>query len=89
MPIPLAFDQTRSASWPSSGARGSRTRSPERRAPTASLDAANRAAVVELIEARKRAGAAIVGIFHDEDVRDRVADRVIDVTKFATEAPSR
>jgi alpha-D-ribose 1-methylphosphonate 5-triphosphate synthase subunit PhnL len=57
--------------------------------PTASLDAANRAAVVELIEARKRAGAAIVGIFHDEDVRDRVADRVIDVTKFATEAPSR
>ena len=57
--------------------------------PTASLDATNRAAVVELIEARKRAGAAIVGIFHDEDVRDRVADRIIDVTKFTTEAPGR
>jgi alpha-D-ribose 1-methylphosphonate 5-triphosphate synthase subunit PhnL len=57
--------------------------------PTASLDATNRAAVVGLIEARKRAGAAILGIFHDEDVRDRVADRVIDVAKFAPEAPGR
>lgn len=54
--------------------------------PTASLDAANRAAVVSLIEARKKAGAAVLGIFHDEDVRDRVADRVIDVQKFAPEA---
>ena len=50
--------------------------------PTASLDAANRAAVVELIEARKRAGTAIVGIFHDEDVRDQVTTRLVDVTKF-------
>lgn len=57
--------------------------------PTASLDAANRAAVVELIEARKHAGAAIVGIFHDEDVRDRVADRVIDVAAFSPEASGR
>lgn len=51
--------------------------------PTASLDAANRAAVVGLIEERKRAGVAILGIFHDQDIRDRVADRVIDVTAFA------
>jgi alpha-D-ribose 1-methylphosphonate 5-triphosphate synthase subunit PhnL len=51
--------------------------------PTASLDAANRAAVVAFIEARKRAGAALLGIFHDEDVRTRVADRVIDVSRFA------
>jgi alpha-D-ribose 1-methylphosphonate 5-triphosphate synthase subunit PhnL len=51
--------------------------------PTASLDAANRSAVVELIEARKRAGAALLGIFHDEDVRARVADRIIDVSRFA------
>lgn len=51
--------------------------------PTASLDAANRAAVVQLIEASKRAGVAILGIFHDEDVRDRVADRIVDVTAFA------
>jgi alpha-D-ribose 1-methylphosphonate 5-triphosphate synthase subunit PhnL len=51
--------------------------------PTASLDAANRTAVVEFIESRKRAGAALLGIFHDQDVRERVADRVIDVSSFA------
>jgi alpha-D-ribose 1-methylphosphonate 5-triphosphate synthase subunit PhnL len=51
--------------------------------PTASLDAANRAVVLDLIAEKKRAGAAILGIFHDEDVRRRVADRVIDVTAFA------
>lgn len=50
--------------------------------PTASLDAANRAVVVDLIEARKREGAAILGIFHDDDVRQRVADRIVDVTGF-------
>ncbi|MFO1150661.1 MAG: phosphonate C-P lyase system protein PhnL [Alsobacter sp.] len=54
--------------------------------PTASLDATNRAAVVELIHDKKRAGTAILGIFHDEDVRDRVADRIVDVTRFAAAA---
>ncbi|AVF36013.1 phosphonate C-P lyase system protein PhnL [Rahnella sikkimica] len=44
--------------------------------PTASLDATNRAAVVTLIEQAKARGAAVVGIFHDEDVRERVADRL-------------
>jgi len=43
----------------------------------------NRATVVELIEARKREGAAVLGIFHDADIRERVADRIIDVTQFA------
>lgn len=52
--------------------------------PTASLDAENRAAVVELIEARKAAGAALLGIFHDADVRDRVATRIVDVAGFAS-----
>ena len=51
--------------------------------PTASLDDVNRATVVELIEARKREGAAILGIFHDAAVRERIADRIIDVTQFA------
>ena len=51
--------------------------------PTASLDADNRAVVVDLIEARKREGVAILGIFHDDDVRNRIADRVVDVTRFA------
>ena len=44
--------------------------------PTASLDAANRKIVVELIQEAKAAGVDIVGIFHDEQVRDAVADRV-------------
>lgn len=44
--------------------------------PTASLDATNSAAVVELINEAKARGAAIVGIFHDETVRNQVADRL-------------
>ncbi|QKJ87666.1 phosphonate C-P lyase system protein PhnL [Paramixta manurensis] len=44
--------------------------------PTASLDAVNSAAVVQLIEAARQRGAAIVGIFHDKAVRERVADRL-------------
>ena len=44
--------------------------------PTASLDDKNSAAVVALIEQAKARGAAIVGIFHDESVRTRVADRL-------------
>lgn len=51
--------------------------------PTASLDAANRETVITLIEEAKAAGSAIIGIFHDEGARDRVCDRVVDVTRFA------
>ena len=51
--------------------------------PTASLDAANREAVVELIAERRAQGAGFLAIFHDEDVRARVADRVIDVSLFS------
>jgi len=54
--------------------------------PTASLDAANRAVVIELINERKRRGAAIVAIVHDADVRDAIADRLIDVSAFAAAA---
>lgn len=45
--------------------------------PTASLDAANRAVVIELIDEAKARGTAMLGIFHDEDVRSRVADRLL------------
>lgn len=45
--------------------------------PTASLDATNRAVVIELIDEAKARGAALLGIFHDEDVRSRVADRLL------------
>jgi alpha-D-ribose 1-methylphosphonate 5-triphosphate synthase subunit PhnL len=51
--------------------------------PTASLDARNRDVVIALIAAKKAAGVALLGIFHDHDVREAVADRVIDVTTFA------
>jgi len=44
--------------------------------PTASLDADNRAVVAELIQEARNAGAAIVGIFHDLEVRSRVATRL-------------
>lgn len=47
--------------------------------PTASLDAQNRDVVAALIvEARER-GAAIVGIFHDEDTRHTVATRRLEL----------
>jgi alpha-D-ribose 1-methylphosphonate 5-triphosphate synthase subunit PhnL len=47
--------------------------------PTASLDAVNRGIVVELINEAKARGAAIVGIFHDAQVRDAVADRLFEL----------
>ena len=51
--------------------------------PTASLDAANREVVVGLIEEAKTAGSAVVGIFHDADVRERVATRLFEVRPVA------
>ncbi|MBI5260409.1 MAG: phosphonate C-P lyase system protein PhnL [Bradyrhizobium sp.] len=54
--------------------------------PTASLDAANRAVVVELIEEKKRRGTAMVAIVHDDEIRHLIADRIIDVTAFAAAA---
>ena len=54
--------------------------------PTASLDAANREAVLTLIEEAKARGTAILGIFHDEGARARVCDRVVDVTAFSPQA---
>lgn len=51
--------------------------------PTASLDGANRDAVIGLIREKKTMGTALVGIFHDGDVRKAVADRTLDVRAFA------
>jgi alpha-D-ribose 1-methylphosphonate 5-triphosphate synthase subunit PhnL len=51
--------------------------------PTASLDAANRAVVTDMIREKKREGVAMLGIFHDVAVREEVADAVIDVSGFA------
>jgi alpha-D-ribose 1-methylphosphonate 5-triphosphate synthase subunit PhnL len=54
--------------------------------PTASLDAVNREVVLSLIDEAKSRGAAILGIFHDEAARERVCDRLVDVTGFTPKA---
>jgi alpha-D-ribose 1-methylphosphonate 5-triphosphate synthase subunit PhnL len=48
--------------------------------PTASLDAGNVDAACGLIEAARSNGAAIVAIFHDRAVRDRLATRLLPLT---------
>lgn len=53
--------------------------------PTASLDAGNRAVVLDLITEAKARGAAILGIFHDAEARAAVCDREVDVTRFTPE----
>lgn len=45
--------------------------------PTASLDADNRAVVIELIREALAEGRCLIGIFHDEAVRDAVATRLL------------
>ena len=54
--------------------------------PTAALDAANRETVVELIAEARAAGAAIVGIFHDEEVREAVGTRELDLSQHRAAA---
>ena len=50
--------------------------------PTASLDAANTATVIELIREAVARGAAVLGIFHDAQVGEAVATRRVDVAQF-------
>ncbi|MCU1529097.1 MAG: Alpha-D-ribose 1-methylphosphonate 5-triphosphate synthase subunit PhnL [Frondihabitans sp.] len=54
--------------------------------PTASLDTRNRDAVVDLIHEKRARGVGMLGIFHDVEVREAVADRIIDVEAFAPRA---
>jgi len=51
--------------------------------PTASLDAENRKVVIAMIAEKKQAGTALLGIFHDEGVRNAIADTIIDVSEFS------
>ena len=48
--------------------------------PTASLDAENRAVVIDMVRDAKANGTAIVAICHDADVRDAIANRVFTLT---------
>lgn len=50
--------------------------------PTASLDPANTETVIEMIQQAVHAGAAAIGIFHDQHVGDSVATRRINVSAF-------
>jgi alpha-D-ribose 1-methylphosphonate 5-triphosphate synthase subunit PhnL len=54
--------------------------------PTASLDAGNRAVVVDLVSEKKRGGTAVVAIVHDEDVRTAIADTIVEVARFTPAA---
>ncbi|MDR3440874.1 phosphonate C-P lyase system protein PhnL [Telmatospirillum sp.] len=54
--------------------------------PTASLDAGNRETVVQLMEEAKARGAGLVGIFHDKEIRDRIADRLFDLPRLQSAA---
>ncbi len=51
--------------------------------PTASLDPVNRDVVIAMIREKLALGTAILGIFHDQPVRDAVATRTIDVSAFS------
>ena len=55
--------------------------------PTASLDAENREVVSGLIVEAREQGAAIVGVFHDEDTRARVATRRLPLVAPRAQAP--
>lgn len=44
--------------------------------PTASLDARNRRVVIDLINEAKAAGVALVGVFHDDEVREAVSTKI-------------
>ncbi len=51
--------------------------------PTASLDAKNREVVIALTREKLAEGCAILAIFHDAEVREALASRLIDVSGFA------
>ena len=51
--------------------------------PTASLDASNREVVAGVIADARERGAALAGIFHDDTLRNRVADRLIHLEAVA------
>jgi alpha-D-ribose 1-methylphosphonate 5-triphosphate synthase subunit PhnL len=38
---------------------------------------------MDMISEKKEKGSAILGIFHDKEVRDKVCDREIDVSNFS------
>jgi alpha-D-ribose 1-methylphosphonate 5-triphosphate synthase subunit PhnL len=54
--------------------------------PTASLDNANRDIVIAMMREAKAKGAALIGIFHDEFVRDAIADEILQLEPIGHDA---
>ena len=57
--------------------------------PTASLDPVNRETVVEIIKEAIGMGTSIIGIFHDEDVRNRLESRCVEIQPVNNHACSK
>lgn len=47
--------------------------------PTASLDHRTKQRVIGLLQEMKRAGTTMIGVFHDVDMMEQVADRILDL----------
>jgi alpha-D-ribose 1-methylphosphonate 5-triphosphate synthase subunit PhnL len=47
--------------------------------PTASLDAVSKACVLELLQDMKRQGTTMLGVFHDIDFMEHIADQLLDL----------
>ncbi len=57
--------------------------------PTASLDAGNRAVVIDLVREAVAGGAAVLGIFHDPMVREAIADRAVALSARDRQEPDQ
>ncbi len=51
--------------------------------PTSALDPLNRQIVIDLIQQRKAAGCAVIGIFHDQDVKQQICNRELNFGAYA------
>jgi alpha-D-ribose 1-methylphosphonate 5-triphosphate synthase subunit PhnL len=57
--------------------------------PTSALDAANTGRVVQLLAEARAAGMTIIGVFHDVDLLERLADRIVVMKGGGIEAQGR
>jgi alpha-D-ribose 1-methylphosphonate 5-triphosphate synthase subunit PhnL len=53
--------------------------------PTASLDRETKQSVLELLSEMKEQGTTMIGVFHDWEVMERIADNILDLQAFVLE----
>jgi alpha-D-ribose 1-methylphosphonate 5-triphosphate synthase subunit PhnL len=53
--------------------------------PTASLDKETKQSVLELLSEMKAQGTTMIGVFHDWDVMEQIADHILDLQAFVLE----